>query len=200
MCRGIIPRIFRRTGKDKILARVANSNNNDEERVKRVALTGFMGVGKTSIARHLAHLLRCERLDLDILIETSEKRSVGQIIDAQGIDEYRRIETENLKLALARTSARIISLGGGAWTVAENRDLIRNEGVTSVWLNASFMHCWNNIRFSKKERPLARDKASARRLFDERRDVYALADWHFVVKQDLTSFEIARQIVDEVFS
>ncbi len=179
---------------------MANSNNNDEERVKRVALTGFMGVGKTSIARHLAHLLRCERLDLDIFIETNAKKSVGQIIDAQGIDEYRRIETENLKLALARTSARIISLGGGAWTVAENRDLIRHEGVTSVWLNASFMHCWNNIRFSKKERPLARDKASARRLFDERKDVYALADWHFVVKQDLTSFEIARQIVDEVFS
>lgn len=178
---------------------MANSNKNGDERVKRIALTGFMGVGKTSIARHLAHLLRCERLDLDSLIEANEKKSVGRIIDEQGIDAYRRIETDNLRLALARTNARIISLGGGAWTVAENRDLIRHEGVTSIWLNASFTHCWNNIRFSKKERPLARDKASARLLFDERKDVYALADWHFVVKQDLTSFEIARQIVDEVF-
>lgn len=174
----------------------AASNNNQ----MRIALTGFMGVGKTSVARHLSNLMRCERLDLDSLIEINEKRRIAEIIDGDGIENYRRIETANLKLALARTDVRILSLGGGTWTIPENRELIRGEGVTSVWLDASFSHCWGNISRSRKERPLARDKAATQRLFEERQEVYCLADWHFVVRPDLSSYEIARQIMDEVFS
>ena len=167
---------------------------------KRIALTGFMGVGKTSVARHLANMLRCDRLDLDSLIEINEQRRIAEIIDADGEAAYRSIETENLKLALGKSGVRILSLGGGAWTVAENRDLIKAKGLTSVWLDSSFNHCWNNIRHSRKERPLARNKLAAKKLFDERQEIYCLADWHFVVKPDLTSFDVARQIYEEVFS
>ena len=166
----------------------------------RIALTGFMGVGKSSVARHLSNILRCDRLDLDSLIEANEQRRIAHIIDADGEEAYRNIETENLKLALGKTNVRVLSLGGGTWTVAENRELIREKGLTSVWLESSFDHCWNNIRFSKKERPLARNKAAAKELFDARQEVYCLADWHFIVKPDLTSFDIARQIVEEIFS
>jgi shikimate kinase len=177
-----------------------DTGKNTARAEKRIALTGFMGVGKTSVARHLAQMLRCERLDLDSLIEINEQRRIVEIIDGDGEVAYRNIETENLKLALGKTSVRILSLGGGAWTVAENRDLIRASGLTSVWLESSFNHCWNNIRFSKKERPLARNKAAARKLFDDRQEIYCLADWHFIVKPDLTSFDVARQIHEEVFS
>lgn len=179
---------------------MSNNISTSKGSEKRIALTGFMGVGKTSVARHLANLLRCERLDLDSLIEINEQRRIVEIIDKDGIDQYRRIETECLKQALDKKSARILSLGGGAWVMPENRDLIRGEGVTSIWLDASFNHCWINISRSRKERPLARNKAAAQKLFDERQEVYCLADWHFVVKPDLTSFEVARQIIDEVFS
>ncbi len=165
----------------------------------RIALTGFMGVGKTSVARHLANLLKCERLDLDSMIEISEKRRIVDIIDADGIEKYRSIETDNLKHALEK-DVRILSLGGGAWTMEENRRMIRASGLVSVWLDATFDHCWNNIRRSRKERPLVRNKELTRKLFDERQEVYCLADWHFVVKPDLTSHDVARQIVEEVFS
>ena len=50
----------------------------------KIALTGFMGVGKSSVARHLASLLRCRRVDLDRLLEVDEKRSIAQIIDSDG--------------------------------------------------------------------------------------------------------------------
>jgi shikimate kinase len=159
-----------------------------------------MGVGKTSVARHLAHLLRCERLDLDSLIELNERRKIAEIIDSDGIDAYRTIETRCLKEALQRSGVRILSLGGGTWTIAQNRDMIREHGLTCIWLDSTFDHCWNNIRRSRKERPLARNKEETRRLFAERQEVYCLADWHFVVKPDLTSMDIARQIREEVFS
>lgn len=167
---------------------------------KRIALTGFMGVGKSSVARHLSHLLRCERIDLDDVIESSERRKIAHIVDSDGIEAYRRVETVNLKQVLLKTKIRILSLGGGTWTMAENRELIRSHGITSVWLESTFNHCWNNIHFSKKDRPLARDKPSALKLFDERQKMYCLADWHFIVKPDLTSYDVARQIVEEVFS
>ncbi len=166
----------------------------------RIALTGFMGVGKTSVARHLANLLKCDRLDLDSLIELTEKRRIVDIIDKGGIENYRLIETDNLRTALVKDDVRILYVGGGTWTIPEIRYMLQASGLTSIWLDATFDHCWNNIRRSRKERPLARNKQATRKLFDERQEVYCLADWHFVVKPDLTSHDVARQILEEVFS
>lgn len=163
-------------------------------------LTGFMGVGKSSVARHLALLLRCERVDLDTFIEEGERRKINEIIDNDGLDAYREVETTSLVRVLKETNAQIISLGGGAWTEEKNRSLLKKNGVTSVWLESSFQHCWRNIRMSKKERPLARNKVAARKLFDERQKLYALADWHFVIKPEFTSFDVACQIAEEIFS
>ena len=166
----------------------------------RVALTGFMGVGKSSVARHLSMLLGCERVDLDSFIEEKEGRKIHEIIDDQGLEFYRDIESRNLETVLGEGSAQILSLGGGTWTVDTNRNLLKKHGLTSVWLESTFQHCWRNIRMSRKERPLARNKPAAQKLFDERQKIYALADWHFIIKPELTSFDIARQIAEEIFS
>ena len=167
---------------------------------KRIILTGFMGVGKSTVARFLASLLKCERIDLDYTIEQNEKRPIAEIIKAEGEARYRQIETENLRRILANRQAQIIALGGGAWTIEENRRLIKEQNFTTVWLESSFEHCWRNIRLSKRERPLAANKQLTKQLFDERQKLYCLADWHFIVKPDLTSFEIARKIVEEIFN
>ncbi len=166
----------------------------------RVALTGFMGVGKTSIARHLSALLDCDRVDLDSFIEENEGRKIHEIIDADGLPFYRQVETASLRRALTETNAQILSLGGGTWTEDVNRKLLKKNGLTSVWLESTFQHCWRNIRMSKKERPLARNKVAARALFDERQRLYALADWHFIIKPEFNSYDIARQIAEEIFS
>lgn len=165
----------------------------------RIALTGFMGVGKSSVARHLAFMLRCDRIDLDTVIEENEGRSIVEIIDTDGLSAYRLVETRNLKRVLEERTAPILSLGGGTWTVPENRELIKESGLTSIWLESSFEHCWYNIRASKKDRPLARNKRSAKKLFDEREKQYCLADWHFIIKPEFTSLDVARQIAEEIF-
>ena len=159
-----------------------------------------MGVGKSTVARFLASLLKCERIDLDTFTEKTEKRTISEIINGDGEARYRQIETENLRRILAEREAHIIALGGGAWTIAENRRLIKEQNFTTVWLESSFEHCWRNIKASKRERPLAKDKQQTQRLFDERQKFYCLADWHFIIKPDLSSFEIARKIAEEIFS
>jgi shikimate kinase len=164
----------------------------------RIALTGFMGVGKSSVARHLAHLLDCRRIDLDSEIEDHIGQSIAGIIDRVGIEEFRRIESDRLKNALSDGSGGILSLGGGTWTLPHNRDLIKQHGYKSVWLESSFEHCWFNIRHSRKERPLARSKEAAKKLFDERQNLYCLADHHFIIKPEFSSFEIANQIIEQI--
>ncbi|MDQ6785198.1 MAG: shikimate kinase [Acidobacteriota bacterium] len=167
---------------------------------QKIILTGFMGVGKSTVARFLAFILKCKKIDLDAVIEDSERRTIAEIIQTHGEKHFRRIETVNLSKILADGEAQIIALGGGAWTIEENRRIIKQHDWTTVWLESSFEHCWRNISVSKRVRPLARNKTQARQLFNERQEFYCLADWHFVVRPDLTSFEIAKKIAEEVFS
>jgi shikimate kinase len=159
-----------------------------------------MGVGKSSVARHLSKRLGVRQIDLDLALEKSEGRTVAQIIDTDGEAAFRAIETRNLENVLADTELRILSLGGGTWTIEKNREIIRASGYTSVWLETTFQHCWLNITFSRKDRPLARNKKRAIKLFDERQAVYCLADWHFNIRPGFNSYQVAGQIIDQVFS
>ena len=167
---------------------------------QKIVLTGFMGVGKSTVARFLSYLLRCRTVDLDAVIEENERRKIADIIITDGITRFREIETENLRNILRESDAVIIALGGGAWTIEENRNLIKSHNLTSIWLESTFQHCWRNISLSKRVRPLAQDKSQTQKLFDERQNFYCLADWHFVIRPELTSYEIAKQIAEEVFS
>ncbi|MFN2501131.1 MAG: shikimate kinase [Pyrinomonadaceae bacterium] len=159
-----------------------------------------MGVGKSSVARHLSAMVSSPRIDLDLYIENRERRKISEIIDEHGVEYYRAIETASLEEVLASSNSRILSLGGGTWTIPKNRGLLAQYGYTSVWLESTFEHCWLNISFSRKDRPLARDKKSALALFEERQKLYCLADWHFIVRSDFTSYDVARKIADDIFS
>jgi shikimate kinase len=162
----------------------------------RVALIGFMGTGKSTIAAHLAEKIGGDSFDLDDFIETSENRSISQIIENFGEAVFREIETEHLREALKTPSARVVALGGGAWTIEENRNVLRAQGFTSVWLDAPFDLCWRRIRQNTAVvRPLARRKVDARRLFETRRAVYALADLRVAVAPENAPVEIAEEII-----
>ena len=144
--------------------------------MSRIVIVGFMGCGKTTVAEALARQLGCDSIDLDSFIKEREGRAPAEIIEQDGEAAFRLIETNSLRKALEDNSARVIALGGGAWTVEANRALGAEHDCFSVWLDAPFELCWQRIIASATTvRPLAPDRASARALHESRRASYLLA-------------------------
>ena len=151
----------------------------------KIVITGFMGCGKTRIARRLAERLNLEFVDLDEYITACHGRSPAQLINEDGEAAFRAIESKALLEVLKNKSASVIALGGGAWIKKRNRKLIDEYSGLSVWLDAPFEICWSRIQASVDERPLARTKQQARALYERRRPVYQLAKIHVQVPVNL---------------
>jgi shikimate kinase len=164
--------------------------NND----RHIIITGFMGSGKSTIARQLALVLDRELVDLDHTIAGQVGRTAQEIIEQDGEDSFREIETRTLRDVLAKSFPAVIALGGGAWTIERNRKLIQQHGGITVWLDASFDLCWERILRSGGGRPLARDEGAARALYAERRPLYALAQLCMEVPANKSTDNIAAEI------
>lgn len=167
---------------------------------QQIVIIGFMGTGKTTVAQELARKLNCLAVDLDDLITALDGRSPNEIIEQDGEDGFRQIETQLLGEVLEEESARVIAAGGGAWTIAVNRLLIADHGALTVWLDAPFELCWQRIATSGKTRPLARSREMAERLYAERRPIYELASARISVSEDESAAELASKISDAISS
>jgi len=165
---------------------------------RHIIITGFMGSGKTTIGRGLARILRCEMLDLDHVIAEREGRTAGEIIEQDGEQSFREVETRILQEVLGNSPRGVIALGGGAWTLERNRNLINKHGCVTVWLDAPFELCWERILLSGSSRPLARDEGQARMLYAERRPQYALAKLPIRLVANRSTDEISAEIAERL--
>ena len=145
-------------------------------REMKIVITGFMGSGKTMVARKLARHLKLTMVDLDDVITKKEGRSPAQLIVEEGEPAFRAIESAVLRELLEANTAQIIALGGGAWIQEVNRNLINQEDCVSIWLDVPFEVCWARIESSDEDRPLGKTKEQAKALYDQRKPIYQLAD------------------------
>jgi shikimate kinase len=160
--------------------------------VKTIVITGFMGCGKSKIARELARRLNVAMVDLDERITQREGRSPAKLIVEDGEPAFRAVETRTLDNVLQSGAAKVISLGGGAWIQEANRALIDRYDCVSVWLDAPFDLCWARIEASEEVRPLGRTRDQALALFEQRRPIYELADVHVRIRDEKLEDLISR--------
>ena len=153
-----------------------------------------MAAGKTSVAVALARRLGCEAFDLDEAITAQEGRTPHQIIVADGEVAFRDFESKCLERALESNPHQVIALGGGAWIMERNRDLIERYGGTTVWLDAPFDLCWQRIGRDECGRPLAPSFDFAKRLYELRRDTYSIAKIHLNVNPDSSVDALAAEL------
>lgn len=159
-----------------------------------IVITGFMGSGKSRVAREIARRLNIAVIDLDERITTRTGRSPAQLIVEDGEAAFRLVETEMLREVLQNNEAKVIALGGGAWIQPANRELVEQYGCLSVWLDVPFEMCWSRIAASEEERPLGKTREEALLRYEQRRPVYELAQLHIECREE-TFEELVSRII-----
>ena len=122
--------------------------------MRNIILIGPMGVGKTTVGKHLAKILNLEFIDTDHEIETRSGVSIPTIFDIEGEEGFRSREYKVLT-ELCALNDRVIATGGGAILDSGNRKHMRSAG-TVIYLRASIKTLIQRTSKSRK-RPLLND-------------------------------------------
>jgi shikimate kinase len=163
-----------------------------------VALSGFMGSGKTTVGRLVAAALRWKFVDLDDEVERREGCPIGEIFTRGGEVAFRRIELEVLQGVLAAQGADdglVLGLGGGTLTQAEARTLLATQS-TVVYLAVSPDLAWTRVRGTG--RPLAVSWEAFSALSDRREGAYEVSADLVIDTEALTPDEVADRVVRTV--
>ena len=144
---------------------------------KNLALTGMMGVGKSSIGMDLSKRLLMRFIDIDKIIENKLKMTIQQIFLKKGEAFFRKYE-EKITLQEVKKENAVISLGGGAFMnpIIRKSILLNCE---SFWLDLDAALIEKRLIKSKK-RPLLNNKNLKQileKIYNERKNVYAAANY-----------------------
>lgn len=140
----------------------------------KVYLVGFMGAGKSSIARALARRLDWRAVDVDEMIEQREHQPVASIFAKHGEPYFRAVERQVL-LDQIPTRHLVVATGGGTFVDPQNRAVISRDGL-SVWLDVPIDRLIARVPADGR-RPLAADRNEFERLYIARRAAYEQATY-----------------------
>ena len=169
-----------------------------------LSLTGFMGCGKSSVARELSALMDCPLVDLDAYIEEREGRTIPEIFKEGGEALFREKELSALREVVESDMDRdiVLSLGGGALTLQESRDIV-HEMTFCIYLKAQVDTLVGNLlRGGTSSRPMLSEEKSLREqvegLLSRRKDIYEGCA-RMIIATDGKSFrEVAEEISREL--
>ena len=138
----------------------------------KIYLVGFMGAGKTTLARALARRLDWKAEDIDARIERAERRDIPTIFRDDGEPYFRAREREAL-IGLLPERGAVIASGGGTFADASNRELMLRDGGV-IWLDAPFETVLQRVPQDGR-RPLAADRLGMEQLYNPRLAAYRQA-------------------------
>ena len=138
----------------------------------KLYLVGFMGAGKTTVARSLARRMGWRFDDIDERIETRERRAVSTIFAQNGENYFRQLERQMLYELLPERNI-VVATGGGTFVDPENRAAMLTDGAV-VWLDLPLTRVIERVPVDGR-RPLAADRVQMERLFTERQLAYSQA-------------------------
>jgi len=157
----------------------------------KVYLVGFMGAGKTSVARALGRRMGWRVEDVDHRIEAQEHQRVADIFARQGETYFRGIERAILQELLPQRHV-VVATGGGTCVDPDNRSAMLADGAV-VWLDVPLERVLDRVPADGR-RPLASDRVQMEQLFVRRQAAYCQA--HLRVDASRPVAEIVERILE----
>ena len=143
---------------------------------KKIALIGHMGSGKSILGKLIAKKLKLIHIDSDKLIEDKTKKTINEIFNIEGEENFRIIE-ENIILNLKNKNNFVLSLGGGSILSLKVRKFLLKDFIT-VFLDVEINELVQRLKNSSK-RPLLITNDIEKKIKELdiiRRQYYLLAD------------------------
>ncbi|MDO6519927.1 shikimate kinase [Zobellia uliginosa] len=125
----------------------------------KIVLLGYMGSGKSTIGKILAHKRNLEFIDLDHYIEQAENMSVSDIFKIRGELYFRKKEHQYLNEVLDQKDDFVLSLGGGTPCYGDNMKSIAEQTENTFYLKVSISELTKRLLKEKDERPLVKNIA-----------------------------------------
>lgn len=160
-----------------------------------IIITGFMGTGKSVVAKELARKLKMEFIDMDRIIEERQGTSIVDIFAGQG-ENYFRAQENKLVKELSRKENIVIATGGGTLLSSDNARMLGQRGQI-ICLYADSRTIYNRVK-RKNNRPLLKNGNvlnEINRLLEERKKAYS----NFTIKIDTTNLSV-QEVVDKIIT
>ena len=120
------------TGKSILDSEIDRIERVLSHQMQNIVIIGMPGSGKTAVSTMLAERLGRKIFDTDTIVSEKAGMTIPEIFAAQGEAGFRKLETESTA-EVGKLSGNIISTGGGVVTVADNYELLHQNGVI-VWI------------------------------------------------------------------
>ena len=161
---------------------------------RSIFLIGMMGCGKSQTGLKLAEFLKYKFIDLDSLIEKLAKKSINQIFNDEGEDNFRELETNCLKETI-KIPSLVISTGGGIVKKHENWGILR-QGII-VWIDLEKDIAIERLKNEIDKRPLLQGRNLNdlyTRILKSRENLYSQADLRIQIKKENVE-DVAMKII-----
>ena len=140
--------------------------------MKQLYLVGFMGCGKSTLAKRIAKKNSVPMISTDQFISDLEELTIAKIFEIKGEDYFRQRELQLVKKILESDFSGIVECGGAIGARAEITDLIEaKQNALKVFLDTERETCISRVENSPK-RPLAKSRDFLEKLYDSRREEY----------------------------
>jgi len=143
---------------------------------KNIVLIGFMGVGKSLVAKHLAAKLNRPIVSTDEMIVEKEGKPITTIFQDKGEAYFRELEAKVVEEIAPRKDV-IVDCGGGIALNAQNIEILKKNGIV-FYLSATAEEIYKNVK-NQQHRPLLNTpdpKHQINELLNKRRPFYEKAD------------------------
>jgi len=179
------------------------TNVAEKKKTEKIALIGFRGVGKSTLAGHMGRELSLQPVSLDEYIESREKCSIAEMVQAHGWNHFRDLELKYLRELSEKDESTLLDTGGGVLeghdkTLSQEKKEILEKYFFSIYVYMDDEKILERLEKAERSahRPVLGGEESIRQILTRRKPWYIESADLSVDISSMSPPDAARKILD----